>query len=246
MHPIIYKVGPLTIYSYGLMIVLAFIIATFLLSRRAKRQGLDPELIFNLSFLIIISGIIGARTLYVVLNFEYYFNNPVEIIMLTHGGLAWFGGLIFASVSCVVYLRHKRLDVYRIFDLAVPYAALGQAIGRIGCFLNGCCYGKEVSHFGIYFPVHDAILIPTQLYSCLALLTIYLILRVRQNRTHQKGEIFYLYLFLYSIWRFFIEFFRGDNEIFIFGLTIFQIFSIALFILSSVLLIRVKRQQENR
>jgi phosphatidylglycerol:prolipoprotein diacylglycerol transferase len=241
MYPIICKLGPLTIHSYGLMLVLAFSIATLLLIRQARNQGLNPELIFNLCFIILFGGIIGARILYIMLNLEFYLNKPVEIIMLTHGGLAWFGGLILGSLSGLVYLRHKGLEIYKTFDLIIPYVALAHAIGRVGCFLNGCCFGKETLHFGLYFPVHDAILIPTQLYSSLALLGIYIVLRIKQARVHQKGEVFYLYFFLYSLWRFFIEFSRGDSEIFILGLSVFQIISIALFILSVVMLIRIKR-----
>ena len=242
MHPIICKLGPLTIYSYGLMIVLAFAISTFLLTRQAKGKGLNSELFFNLSFIILVTGIIGARILYIILNLHYYLNYPAQIFMLTRGGLAWFGGLFLGSLSCIIYLRYKKLDIYKIFDLVIPYVALAQAIGRVGCFLNGCCFGKESLHFGLYFPTHDTALIPTQLYSSLALLGIYILLRVKQERVHLQGEIFYLYLILYSLWRFFIEFFRGDSQIFFFGLSIFQIFSIVLFILSVVILFRIKRQ----
>ena len=240
MHPIIFKLGPFTIYSYGLIIVLAFIVSTFLLVRQAKQYGLNPDLIFNLSFIILVSGIIGARILYVILNLRFYLSNPVEVIMLSHGGLAWFGGLISGTLACTIYLKYKRLDVYRIFNLVIPYVALGQAIGRVGCFLNGCCFGKESLRFGLYFPVHNKILIPTQLYSSFALLLIFAILRTKQIQTHKKGEIFYLYLLLYSLWRFFIEFFRADTRIFIFDLTIFQIFSIAVFVFSLVMLLKIK------
>lgn len=262
MYPVICRLGPLTVYSYGLSLVLAFTIATLLLRRQAREQGLNPELLFNLSFVILVSGIVGARILYVILNLKTYLNKPLQILMLNQGGLAWFGGLIVASLSCMVYLSYKGLDIYKIFDLTIPYVALGQAIGRIGCFLNGCCYGLESLRFGLYFPTHDAVLIPTQLYSSLALLGIYIILRVKQLRVYphtnlqyqhnriqevgvgayRRGEIFYLYLFLYCLWRFFIEFFRADSEIFILNLSIFQIFSIILFILSIVMLIRIKRQ----
>lgn len=241
MYPVICRLGPLTIYSYGVMLVFAFSVATLLLLREAKRLGLNQDLILNLCLIIIVSGIIGARLLYVILNLELYLNNPLEIIMLTHGGLAWFGGLILGSLSGVFYLKRKALDIYKIFDLVIPYVALAQAIGRIGCFLNGCCFGKQSLGFGIYFPVHNAILIPTQLYSSLALLGIFVVLRLRQKRKHSRGEIFYLYLFLYSSWRFFIEFFRGDSQIFFLGLSVFQIFSAALFILSLVMLIRINR-----
>jgi len=241
MYPIICKIGPLTVYSYGLMLVLSFSIATLLIIHQAKKHGLNQDLIFNLAFIILISGIIGARILYVIMNLKYYLSNPIEIIMLTRGGLAWFGGLILGSLSCIVYLRRRGLDTYKIFDLIIPYVALAQGIGRIGCFLNGCCFGKESLRFGVYYPVHDTVLIPTQAYSSLALLGIYIILRIRQGQEHPPGEILYLYFLLYSLWRFFIEFFRGDSKIFILGLTVFQFFSIALFILSVVMLIRIKK-----
>ena len=162
MYPIICKLGPLTVYSYGLMLVLAFAISTFLLTRQAKKKGLNPELFFNLSFIIIVSGIIGARILYVILNLKFYLNYPAQILMLTRGGLAWFGGFFLGSLSCIAYLTYKGLDTYKIFDLIIPYVALAQAIGRVGCFLNGCCFGRESLHFGLYFPVHNTILIPTQ------------------------------------------------------------------------------------
>lgn len=221
----------------------AFCVVTILVSRHAKTQGLNPELIPNLLIVLVVSGIIGARILFVILNLKFYLNNPVEIVMFFHGGLAWFGGFILASLAGGIYLRRKHLDVWRIFDMVIPYIALAQAIGRVGCFLNGCCFGKESLRFGLYFPVHDAVLIPTQLYSVLALLGIYIILRIRQLRIYSKGGVFYLYLLLYSSWRFSIEFFRGDSEIFVYGLTLFQIFSIALFVLSAVMLIRIRRKK---
>jgi len=245
MHPIICKLGPLTIYSYGLMLALAFAATVFLLSREAKNQGVNQELIFNLSFIILISGIIGARLLYVLSNLGFYLENPGEIFMLTHGGLSWFGGLILGTFVCMVYLKRKKQKIYKIFDMFAPYLALAQAIGRVGCFLNGCCFGKESLRFGLYFPIHNKILIPTQLYSSLALLLIYIILRMKQSREHSRGEIFYFYIFLYSLWRFFIEFFRNDSQIFIYGLTLFQVISIVLFILSVALLSFIKKPKTN-
>jgi len=241
MFPIICELGPFTIYSYGLTVVLGFSICVFLITRQAKSEGLNQELIFNICFSILLSGIIGARLLYIILNFAYFFRHPAEMVMINRGGLAWFGGLFLSGLTCVIYLKYKRLDVYKIADLIIPYVALAQAIGRIGCFLNGCCFGRESLNFGLYFPVHDAVLIPTQVYSCLLLLVIYIILRIRQSQKHQKGEILYSYFFLYSLKRFFIEFLRADSEIFILSMSIFQVFSIGLFLFSLVMLIRIKK-----
>ncbi|MCX5695536.1 MAG: prolipoprotein diacylglyceryl transferase [Candidatus Omnitrophica bacterium] len=231
MHPEICKIGPLTIYSYGLALVIAFMVSTFLAARLAKKNGIDPDIIFNLSFLIFISGIAGARIFYVINNLSYYSQKPLEIIMLQKGGLAWFGGLITGVFCGIFYLRLKKLPVLKIADLFAPFAALGQAIGRLGCFLNGCCFGKE-SAYGIYSPVQEAVLIPTQLYSSLLLVIIFIILRVLQGRPHKEGQIFFIYLLLYCAKRFFMEFFRGDSPAFLFQLTLFQVISIVIFIIA--------------
>ena len=238
MHPIICTIGPFTLYSYGLMLVVAFIAGTFLASRQAKKENINPNIIFNLAFIAFLSGIIGARAFYIIENLNYYLRNPIEIIMLQHGGLSWFGGLISGLFAAIFYLKTKKLPIYKILDLIVPFVALAQAIGRVGCLLNGCCFGK-VSRFGLYFKVHQAVLIPTQLYSSLALLLIFLILRFFQDRPHKEGQIFFLYLFLYSMKRFVIEFWRADNPVIFLGLTLFQILSILIFCLSFFKLIAI-------
>ncbi len=240
MHPVICTIGPFSIYSYGLMLVLAFIAATSLLTAQAKRQNADAEAIFNFCFTAFVSGVIGARVFYVMQNLGYYIKNPLEMVMLQHGGLSWFGGLMLGSVTGIIYLKKKKLPVYRTLDLIIPYVALAQAIGRIGCLLNGCCFGRETANAGIYFETHKAVLVPTQLYSSLALLAIYIALRFMQNKPRPRGEIFFTYLLLYSIKRFSIEFWRQDNEIIFYGLTLFQILSIFIFILSITKLILIK------
>ena len=243
MHPEICKIGPFTVYSYGLMLVTAFFVSSWLATQQARRLSLDPDLIFNLMFLVFIFGIIGARLLYVIQNLEIYAKNPLEIIMLQHGGLSWFGGLILSILVAVWYLKLKHLAVFVILDLIAPFAALAQAIGRIGCLLNGCCFGK-ISEYGLYFPVHDAILIPIQLYSSLILLLIFVILRFLQDRPHKSGQIFLTYLLLYSTKRFFVEFWRADNEIIFLGLTLFQVMSIAVFIFSLVALFMILKRKK--
>ena len=232
MLPIICRIGSFTIYSYGLMLAVAFLIGSSLVALQAKRQHVDPDIIFNLCFLVFISGVIGARILYVIENINYYLKEPFEIILLSRGGLSWFGGLILGFISAVAYLRKKKLPTYTILDLVIPFVALAQAMGRVGCLLNGCCYGG-VSKYGIYFAAHELPLIPTQLYSSLALIFIFIILRFLQDRPHREGEIFFAYLILYSAKRFFIEFWRQDNEIILFGLTLFQLISFVIFFLAA-------------
>ncbi|MDP3731742.1 MAG: prolipoprotein diacylglyceryl transferase [Candidatus Omnitrophota bacterium] len=240
MYPTICKIGPFTIYSYGLMLAIAFLVSSTLAVLQAKIEKMNPDTIFNFSFIVFISGIIGARTLYIIENIAYYLKNPLEIMMLALGGLSWFGGLMLGLILGTIYLKKKKLSIYMTLDLVIPFVALGQAIGRIGCLLNGCCFGK-ISKFGIYFPVHKLFLIPTQIYSSLALIFIFIILRFIQERPHKEGEIFFAYLILYSIKRFSIEFWRADNETILFGLTLFQLISIAIFSLSVLKLLTIKK-----
>jgi len=182
-------------------------------------------------FTAFVSGIIGSRLFYVLENLSYYLENPLEAIMLQHGGLSWYGGIFLGCAATVLYIRKKQLPLYKTLDLVMPFVALGQSIGRIGCFLNGCCYGKP-SVFGLYFPVLDAQLIPTQVYSSLAALAIFTVLRILQDKPHKKGEILFIYFALYSFKRLLIEFWRADNPVMAFGLTLFQMISIVVFIIS--------------
>ena len=147
--------------------------------------------------------------------------------MLQQGGLSWFGGLIAGVSLGATYLRNKKLSVYRVLDLVSPYLALGQAIGRAGCYLNGCCFGKA--------------LIPVQILSSLILIFIFIVLRFLQERPQREGRIFFTYLLLYSVKRFFIEFWRADNLNIFQGLTLFQIISIVIFCLSLVKLVLIRK-----
>lgn len=209
------------------MLALAFLVSVGLAGFEAKREGIDKELIFNLWFITLIFGLIGARIFYVIENLDFYLREPLEIIMLQRGGLSWFGGLILGSCAAVIYLRSKKIPVYKVLDVIAPFLALAQAIGRIGCLLNGCCFGRTV--------------IPIQVYSSLILLFIFIALRLTQGHKHKEGAIFFLYLALYSIKRFFIEFWRVDNEVIFSGLTLFQIISILIFCLASIKLIIINK-----
>ncbi len=174
MFPEICKIGPFTVYSYGLMLVAAFLVSSRLSYIEAKKEGIYPDLIFNFMLSALIAGIIGARIFYAAYNIGYYIKRPQEVIMLQQGGLSWFGGLILSATYSVIYLKKKKIPAYKMLDLIAPFLALAHAIGRLGCLLNGCCFGKE-SLYGIYFAAHHAVLIPTQIYSSLMLLAICII-----------------------------------------------------------------------
>ncbi len=214
------------------MFAIAAFVCVFLLSREAKAKGLSQDFVIDLIFWILVNGIIGARFFYIILNLEFFKKNPVEIFKLWHGGLVWFGGLFGAIIFTSSYLKIKKIPVIKTLDWLMPYVALGQAIGRIGCFLNGCCFGKP-SSFGLYFPALQMKLFPVQLLSALNLFLIFLCLKFREKKSYKQGEILLLYLILASLERFIVEFLRGDSPVFFWNLTVFQIISLIIFIVSS-------------
>jgi len=244
MFPVICKIGPITFYSYGLLLAIAVIVSSILASKRSRVENINPEIIFNLCFLSFIFGIIGARIFYVIENFHYYSKNPLEIIMLQHGGLSWYGGLAAGIIFAVLYIKNRNLALYKILDLISPFLALGQAIGRIGCLFNGCCFGS-VYISGLYFGAHNPIIIPIQIISSGILILIFVILRLFQNKPHPQGQIFFLYLLLYSLKRFYVEFWRADNPIIFAGLTLFQLISLAIFVLSAAKLFSITKINKN-
>ncbi len=242
MHPILFKIGPICIYSYGVMMVAAFFAATYLAARAAKRTGIPRDFIIDSAILMLFSGILGARILYVILDFKEYIRNPIEIIMVNHGGLAFYGGAVTALIAELIFIKVRGFSIYKIGDLLVPYIALGQAIGRIGCFLNGCCFGRPTdSFFGVIFPGTYQAVYPTQIYSSLMMLFVYMILRLLQKMNIKQGLVLISYGLLYSAGRFLMEFFRGDNMADLFGLTFSQFAGLVVFIVCAVLFfIRLK------
>ena len=235
MHPIITNIGPLYIYSYGLMVAIGFAVATLLAYRHAAEFGINKEKIIDFGITILLGGIIGARAFYIILNLQYYIENPVDILNLTRGGLVWYGAFLSGLIAGTWFVRRNKINFWAMGDLFAPYIALAQAFGRIGCFLNGCCYGSQVPSgfvLSVVFPNESVARHPTQIYSCIILLLIFIALRFWQKRSHFKGQIFLGYLILYSITRFGLEFLRGDNPKDYFGFTISQMVSAAIFIIS--------------
>jgi phosphatidylglycerol:prolipoprotein diacylglycerol transferase len=235
MHPILFTIGPITIYSYGVMLALSVLVCTYFLSVDAKRYNISQDTAYDLVFWCILWGIIGARIFYVFIEWSYFSDNLLEIPMIQKGGLAWQGGFVGGTLAGVWFAHSKKLSLRPLMDLAAPYVALGQSIGRIGCFLNGCCYGKPVA-WGIYFPTHHARLYPTQLFECAGLFIIFLVLKRALNKPHQAGYIFVLYLWLAAIERFIVEFYRADHDLLWGNLSLAQYVAIAVFAAGLVLM----------
>jgi len=251
MHPVLVRVGPFTLYSYGLMVALAFGTTMYLAVRRAGKYGLGQEEVANLGIVCILSGIIGARLLYVVMNLDYYITYPKEIFALWHGGLVYVGGIVGGIIGGVIYIRAKGMPGWRVADLIAPLIALGHGIGRIGCFLNGCCYGKPTNlPWGVVFkaeseaghafpgiPIH-----PTQLYESLVEFAIFIVLTLYERKKRVDGSLILLYVLLYGTARFMLEYLRADAPHTPFGLTIFQIGVLPVMVIAAFLLWRLRRK----
>jgi phosphatidylglycerol:prolipoprotein diacylglycerol transferase len=261
MHPIAFQLGSLTIKWYGVMVALGFLAGLWTASRRGLREGVAAEQIIDLGPWLIVGTIVGARTLYVISYWhEFFAGKPIaEIFMVWNGGLVYYGGLIGASLACILYTRVKKLRLWRIADILAPSIALGCVFGRIGCLLNGCCYGRACNlPWAIRFP-EDILLDPprptypvhpTQVYDSLLNLGLYLALAWLYRRKKFDGQVFGVYLVSYAVLRSFVELFRGDyyeHQHYLGGwATPAHLMSIAIFAAGLVLLRLLPRPEPKR
>ncbi|HBC85991.1 MAG TPA: prolipoprotein diacylglyceryl transferase [Lentisphaeria bacterium] len=223
MHSLALKLGPLTIYWYGIMVALGFMCAVGLMMLNRKHAEMDTEQISDMALYGMIAGIVGARIFYVCQFWSQYQNDLFQIIRIDKGGLVFYGGFICASLTVLIYTLKKKLPVLKVFDIIAPSMAIGHMFGRIGCFLNGCCFGKPSDlPWAVQFPKGSApcdafpgqAIHPVQLYESLfnlilAILLMFLLKRLR------PGQIAATYLVCYGIGRFTIESLRGDHHQFI-------------------------------
>lgn len=242
MRPILFRIpipflaGEVPLYSYGFMTMLGFIAATLVARRRARRVGLSPDNITDVALWALLGGIVGSRIVYVAQNAGYYFNTSrpdwslLDLFKLWEGGLVFYGGFIGALCLALLVMRIKKERILAVLDVLAPSLALGHAFGRVGCLMRGCCYGVAVDSdawYGLVFP-NDALaydpaalqlspagtpVFPTQPVSSLNLLVIFALLSVYFKHRRSEGEVIGLYLALYSIHRFVVEFFRGDTHV---------------------------------
>jgi phosphatidylglycerol---prolipoprotein diacylglyceryl transferase len=219
VHPIALKLGPLSIHWYGVMVAVAFLVGLWTASRRGMRDKIPPEKIVDLGPWLVGGAILGARTLYVVSYWkESFAGKPVsEVFAIWNGGLVYYGGLIGASLACMLYTRLKKLPLWRVADVLAPSLALGYVFGRIGCLLNGCCYGRPCDlPWAITFPKDNPLnpptvpVHPTEVYESLLSLGLYAFLAWLYRRKQFDGQVSGVYLVCYAFLRSFVEMFRGD------------------------------------
>ena len=236
MHPILFQLGPFTLYTYGAMLVAAFLVSTGLAARAAQRlpAGRAPitqQQVWDFSSLALFGGIIGGRLFYVLLHWDAFAQAPATVIAIWQGGLVWYGGFLGGVLAGWIYVRAHRLSWLPVLDHMIPFVALGHAIGRVGCFLNGCCYGKPTEAWcAVTFPGHSHAVWPTQLFEAGGLVVIFAVLRWARVRpwAARPGRLLGAYLISYAGLRFVIEGFRGDQTVFWAGLTLQQLLSFLL------------------
>ena len=217
MRPVLFQIGSIKIYGYGAMIALGILAALMLLSYRAKKTEYNEEKIFDMSILAIVLGVLGGKVLYIITDLKNIIANP-SILKNVGSGFVVYGSILGGLLGIYIYCRIKRWDLLKVVDLTVPSLPLAQGFGRIGCFLAGCCYGRETtSAIGIVFPniplslAPSAVcLVPTQIYSSIFDFALATFLLWYDRKERKRGRVFAMYLILYSIGRFLVEFLRAD------------------------------------
>lgn len=237
MHQVLLSIGPVEIRVYGFLAAVSFLAGIYLAALLAKKEGIKQDVIMDLGLVIILGAIIGSRILYVIVGREHYINNPLDVFRIWEGGLVFYGGLIGAASLAVVWLHFKKLDPLRVMDIIAPFTALGHAIARIGCYYNGCCYGKPAETCGTVLggPGDGIVRVPVQIYESAANFINFIVLIMYYKHVKKaKGEVFFLYFINYAVIRGVAEAFRGDAERgSIAGLTTSTFISLVLFIIGA-------------
>jgi phosphatidylglycerol:prolipoprotein diacylglycerol transferase len=223
MFPILVKIGPLTIHTYGFLMAVGVALGLWFIYAQAKRAGLDAARIMDAAFYTIIVSLVGAKLLLFATNFSYYTSYPKELFSLARSGGVFQGGLFFGTVFALWYFHRKRIPTWKTADLIAPALAMGHGFGRIGCFSAGCCYGSGCSApWAVVFKneyaaqltgVHlNESMHPVQLYEAALNFLNFAVLFFILKRKKFDGQVFAFYILNYSVIRFFTEYFRGDHE----------------------------------
>lgn len=253
MYPELFSIGPITIYSYGVLLAASYLLGLWLAMRRAKQWGLDPTRVLDLGIYIIIAALIGAKLLLFVVDFDQFGTSPQDLLSLARSGGVFYGGLILAVVVAFWYIGRHKMPFWTTCDVFAPGIALGHVTGRLGCLAAGCCYGKPAdvpwaiiftnplaaSNVGtpLGIPLH-----PTQIYEAGAELLILILLLLTERRGRPfAGRTFWAYMLLYAISRYIVEIYRGDPRGEVFGISTSQFISLVLAPLSIVMLVWLSR-----
>ncbi len=219
MHPILFEIFGIPIYGFGVMVAFAFLLGYLWMLRRAEQKGENPDLYMEGFFWVIVAGLVGARLCYLLFFPDLFLKDPIGSL-LNQGGLVWYGGMIAVTLAAWIFCKQKHLSLWRFGDVLAPPAALGLAIGRIGCLLAGCCYGAPCHlPWAIQYPsVHESYphwVHPSPLYETVAMLLVTgLLLWVDKHKRFEGATTWFFFVF-YGLVRFMLEYYRGDRLVWI-------------------------------
>jgi phosphatidylglycerol:prolipoprotein diacylglycerol transferase len=237
MHRIFLEMGGFQIAWFGVMMVLAFLAGLVSWNLLGRREGRDIDFCSDLLLWVMVGGIVGGRVAYVASDFRHFIAQPAQILLLNQGGLIYYGGFIGAGVAIVLFARRRREKLLPLLDFIITSVPLGHVFGRIGCFLNGCCYGARYDGLlSVRYPADNPFapagfsVHPVQIYEAAANLLLYGLLLWAYRRRPRAGQVLALYLTTYPVIRFLMELLRGDERE-LWGLTVAQDVSVALFVI---------------
>jgi phosphatidylglycerol:prolipoprotein diacylglycerol transferase len=222
MHPILIKLGPITIHTYGFLLAVGVLIAIIMIQILGKKENIDREVLTNFIFYTFLIALLGAKLFLFVTEIKFYLSNPAEIKNLITSAGVFYGGLICGGLFATWYIKKHKLVFRQLTDIIVPAVALGHFFGRLGCFAAGCCWGREAEGCSIAVqftdsrattgvPLHTH-LYPTQLIEAILNLLNFAVLFILYKKKKFAGQVFAVYIFNYSLIRFCIEYFRGDPD----------------------------------
>jgi phosphatidylglycerol---prolipoprotein diacylglyceryl transferase len=253
VYPELFRIGPITVYTYGVLLAASYLLGLRLAMVRAKSRGLDANRVLDLGIYIIIAALVGAKLLLLVVDFDQFRRSPAELLTLARSGGVFYGGLILAVSVAFWYIWKHALPFWTTCDVFAPGIALGHVTGRLGCLAAGCCYGRQTdvpwaitftnplaaSNVGtpLGLPLH-----PTQIYEAgAALLILIFLLTTERKGRYFPGRTFWSYMFLYAVSRYVIEFYRGDPRGMVMGISTSQFISLILAPLSIAMLVWLAR-----
>ncbi len=247
-------IGEIEFYSYGLFYGMGWLLAILWIARVfAKKDSIPPNKITMLGWWAILAAAFGGKLFWIFVNYHLYKDDPLRIFKIWDTGLVFYGGFIAACLMTVWYTKINNMNLWQTLDTSTPAIIFGHAIGRIGCFFNGCCYGVETNlPWGIVFPdEHEKGAIPlhpTQLYSSFNLFLIFAFIVYFRRHKKYHGQIFWLYVVIYSVNRFLLEFLRGDDRghFIVSSLSTSQTVGIFFFVTGIVLLYCLKSEADKR
>ena len=240
MHPEIFHIGGFTLYVYGLALALAMAAGVWISARRAVKFGFVADDMFDATMPVVLSGLLGAKILFIAVTWRDYAADPWAILASIRGGFVYYGSLIGGTIGAIAWLKWKKYPILKFGDAVAPGLALGQAIGRLGCFFNGCCYGGPVS-WGVVFPsLGDGLpRHPVQVYESVGTLLLAIGL-ARMSNKGPGGRVLGMYLVIYGVMRFFLEILRADDRgpVLFSGLSVSQGISLAGILIGSIIFLR--------